>query len=469
MRKMKYVMRIFGRHGERGATLVFFGLSLTALLGIMSLAVDLGMLYVGRNDAQRAADAAALAGARSFATSCLPTDTCGAGTPDEVAARTQAELVGAQNRVLGQSADIQNSDITFNYPYAYEPQITVTVQRSAARGNAVPLIFGNIFGHSFSDVSATATAEAYNGPAAYSCVSPFLVPNCDPNPPAGTTAPQNLTCADYTSSGSSPYTAYEFVAPPGSAGASATIYSSAIGQVWQLHAGNNSGTPSKGVDAAAPSQWYLLSFPSCGSNPSAQCISQEIQQCSPTPINCGDTIQTAPGNKVGPVTSAVNQRINAIYAPQNGGGPYNGQDTIVNPVLTPNTVGPQPGTQIPSPSVPFSPALSIKVGEGNPSYNTIMKQSGGTGLYPGPSPSILTLPLYDGHALNPGNTNSVTVVGFIQLFVVDAYHSGTSDVVDSVITNISGCGSEPATITAAGGGGGVPIRLIQAPTPTPAP
>lgn len=461
---MSDAVRGYFRRGERGATLVFVAVVLIALLAAMALAVDMGMLYVGRNDAQRAADAAALAGARSFSTSCLPTNSCAAGGPQEAVATTRAELVGAQNNILGQPAVIQGSDISFTYPYPYEPQITVKVLRTVARGNPVNTIFGRVLGKYLANISATATAEAYNGPAAYSCVSPFLVPNCDPY--AGGGAPQNSFCADYTSSGPVPYTAYKFVEPPAAKGDLPTIYSTAIGRVWTLHTGNNSSTPSNGVDAAAPSQWYLLSFPSCGSNPSASCISEEIQQCSPDPINCGDQLQTAPGNKVGPVTTAVNTRINAVDAPPNGGGPYNGQDQILNPVQTPNGVGPK---QVQIGTTPFTSELSILAGSGNPSYATIMKASGGTGIYPGPSPSIMTLPIYDGHALNPGNTNTVTVVGFMQLFLVDAYHSGTQDVVDSVITNVSGCGTSPSTITADGAGGGVPIRLIQGPTPTPAP
>ena len=51
---------------ERGATLVFLAVSLGALFGFMALAIDLGMMYVAHEDAQRAADAGALAGASAF-------------------------------------------------------------------------------------------------------------------------------------------------------------------------------------------------------------------------------------------------------------------------------------------------------------------------------------------------------------------------------------------------------------------
>ncbi|MGH2394838.1 MAG: pilus assembly protein TadG-related protein, partial [Candidatus Limnocylindria bacterium] len=48
---------------ERGSTIVFVSLAMAALLSIVALAVDVGMLYTARGEAQRAADAAALAGA----------------------------------------------------------------------------------------------------------------------------------------------------------------------------------------------------------------------------------------------------------------------------------------------------------------------------------------------------------------------------------------------------------------------
>ncbi|HYL30302.1 MAG TPA: pilus assembly protein TadG-related protein, partial [Gemmatimonadales bacterium] len=54
------------RPGERGATAVFVAIALAALLGMVALAVDVGMLMKVRADAQRAADSAALAGAQDF-------------------------------------------------------------------------------------------------------------------------------------------------------------------------------------------------------------------------------------------------------------------------------------------------------------------------------------------------------------------------------------------------------------------
>ena len=51
---------------KRGAMLVLVAVSLGMLIGFAALAVDFGMLYDARSETQRAADAAALAGASAY-------------------------------------------------------------------------------------------------------------------------------------------------------------------------------------------------------------------------------------------------------------------------------------------------------------------------------------------------------------------------------------------------------------------
>jgi uncharacterized membrane protein len=55
------------RTDERGMTFVFVSLSLLAFLAATMLAIDVGMLMNARTEAQRAADAGALAGATALA------------------------------------------------------------------------------------------------------------------------------------------------------------------------------------------------------------------------------------------------------------------------------------------------------------------------------------------------------------------------------------------------------------------
>lgn len=420
------------KRSERGMSLVFVAVTMVALLSVAALAVDLGMLYVARNEAQRAADAAALAGAYVFITSgCTSTGGCYSGGTQEAAARLQAETVGDSNTIIGENASIQDSDVTFSYPSAEEPQITVTVQRSSARGNAIPTIFAKMFGVLQSGVSATATAEAYNPSGAGSsspsvsddCVAPFLVPNCDPNHYNTPSGNENNSCA-------SGYPGGYYINPTsGAIENPATTPNGIIGQTWQLHYGNTG--PSNG---AAPSQWYLVAF---GGSQSGSNLRAYISECTPTPISCGDTLQTYNGKSNGPVDQGVEDRIHA-----SGLGLNQGQDTI---------------------DTSTGPPFPITGGSNNP--NSLLQGK----VYYGPSDSVVTVPVYDGSALSSGGS-TVTVVGFMQLFLQDANHSGNDDSIDAVILNVSGCDSGVTSGGSGGttsptvmstGGAPIPIRLIR--------
>ncbi|MGZ4731238.1 MAG: pilus assembly protein TadG-related protein, partial [Terriglobales bacterium] len=121
------------RKNERGITIVLVAISLLSLLGMAALAIDVSTLYMAHGEAQRAADAAALAGARMFAfsgytsasSSLTASDICQTSAAGAAAAANrQAEAAAAQNLVAGQPAAVQA--ITCNLTAA-NPQITVTV------------------------------------------------------------------------------------------------------------------------------------------------------------------------------------------------------------------------------------------------------------------------------------------------------------------------------------------------------
>ncbi len=61
-------------HREQGQTIVLVALALVTLLAMAALAIDVVTLYVARSEMQRAADAAALAGAKAFVDSGVTTD-----------------------------------------------------------------------------------------------------------------------------------------------------------------------------------------------------------------------------------------------------------------------------------------------------------------------------------------------------------------------------------------------------------
>lgn len=402
----------FSSRGDNGSVLIIVAAALVVLLAVSALAIDLANFYLVRAQAQRAADAAALAGAKSFVSTGCVTGGCTAGGSQETLGRQQAEAVGAQNYIGGKAASIQDSDITFSYPNPEEPQITVVAKAS------VSTFFAKVFGVSTANVSASATAEAYNpaggggAPVAAACLKPFLVPNCDPTH----TSPKNSVCA---TSGQG----YFFDPTTGAIEHPGTYPSGIIGMPWALHT------------AAAPSQWYLVGFngapPSSGS-----ALRDHIAECTPAFLSCGSTLTTANGKKVGPTDQGTNALINA-----NGDLLNQGQDSI---------------------DTSIGPPFPITGGSNNP--NPALR---GKVFYDySESPSVVTVPVYVGNALSSGGS-TVTIVGYMQVFIQDANHKGNDDEVDVIILNVSSCGGSSGSgggttpTVAATGGSPVPIRLIR--------
>jgi len=148
---------------ERGATIVLVAASIAALMAMVALAVDIGMLLTARSEAQRAADAAALAGAGELIFE-----------PDNVdGAKQTAILFGDRNDVGGTPAGIQPEDVDVDLA---EGRVTVTVFRTADRGSAMPTWFARLFGVDEVDVSARAAARVGSTNAAR-CLKPWTIPD----------------------------------------------------------------------------------------------------------------------------------------------------------------------------------------------------------------------------------------------------------------------------------------------------
>ncbi len=168
-----------------------------------------------------------------------------------------------------------------------------------------------------------------------------------------------------------------------------------------------------------------------------------IQTCVSTVAACGYTKQTVNGKKVGQIDQAINALIHATSdGPCSSNCP---QDTI-------NTT--------------TGPPFPITAGSANP-YGLAGKSITS-------SDSLVTVPLYDGSALTPGGS-TVTLYGFMQMFIQDANHQGQDDFIDSVILGLAGCGNRTGTCGSGGNGGGgtnstegggqslFPIRLVRTP------
>ncbi len=81
--------------GTEGTVMLLTGLGLVAFIGFASLAIDMGHLYVVRNDLQNVADAAALAGANK-----LITELSGEAVRDATAASQAVMDVAQRQSVL---------------------------------------------------------------------------------------------------------------------------------------------------------------------------------------------------------------------------------------------------------------------------------------------------------------------------------------------------------------------------------
>jgi hypothetical protein len=92
------------RHNERGVSILLVAVGMVFVLGMAGLGVDLASLYVGRSQAQRAADAGALAGAQALVSSGCTTSLGPDISPGcQAIARQRAVTVGNANFVAGKS------------------------------------------------------------------------------------------------------------------------------------------------------------------------------------------------------------------------------------------------------------------------------------------------------------------------------------------------------------------------------
>jgi hypothetical protein len=145
---------------ERGSVTVLVALTATALVAILALGIDIGALFNARSEAQRAADAAALAGASAF-------------LEYQEGAAVSAARVRAVD--LATANEVRNEAIAPTEVSVWVDLDSSTV-RAAVRRNGVPTWFARLFGVDSVDIGAEATAWAGTAGAA-SCVKPFAVPD----------------------------------------------------------------------------------------------------------------------------------------------------------------------------------------------------------------------------------------------------------------------------------------------------
>jgi hypothetical protein len=149
---------------RRGVALAFVALLLFVFLGLAAFAVDLGLVYGARTEAQRSADAAALAGAGVLLE-----------TMDETSARNAAIDWGQRNLISRTGFEIRPEDVDVEMD---NQLVRVRVHRTELRDSAIPMIFGRAIGIPTANVSAVAAARAFPaGGIETECAFPFALPD----------------------------------------------------------------------------------------------------------------------------------------------------------------------------------------------------------------------------------------------------------------------------------------------------
>ena len=430
----------YSKKKQRGQSIALLAISIVTLLGMAALAVDLTTLYVARSEMQRAADAAALAGAKAFVISGVTT------APSNPTLQTLATTmcsgfvnsILARNKVGGVVPTLAAGYPTTDFSRLGNPQVTVKVQRTD-----VPTFFSRVFrmfgsGAASVTVSATATAEAYNSsnpggagagsmpPVAPSYVKPWLVVNLDPDHPVGASYDPFVN-PDGSVAHPGVWVGTVLAPPPGTcspAGAGGVI--SECITLIDLWPKAGTVTAPGWLPAAIPTTPSGL-CPSCAAGVNFQLSASCSDTANASLYRCGATTATIDTDDDGVET------MNGASCLMNGsatGGPDVGQDNIfyndfqatggADPIRILSETDPHWGDNV-----------------------TTSKQ-------------IVTLPIIS------TNLAPVTVVGYMQAFL-EATTTPNEGLVLTVL-NISGCGSSintAATPVSGETSSPVPVRLIH--------
>ncbi len=280
-------------------SLVLASAGLIGLLAATTLGIDVGMMMEARSQVQNAADAGALAGATSLVFNSF-TDRSSSGP-----AVTSAISTAQSNAVMGQAPSVLSTDVTFPLdPAGNADRVAVQAFRTTERSNAIPTLFGSIFGVPTASVGASATAEA--SPAnAETCVKPFMIPdkwieNSDSkgNPDGPWTVDSTFDIVDNKGNPLPNPDVYIPIDQPGYTGYSSKDYGLLL--VIRAGTGNN----------IYPTMYYSWSMPS---NTGADDYRGNISGCNQTAIplttNPPYYMTQEPGDMTGPTQQGIDDLI----------------------------------------------------------------------------------------------------------------------------------------------------------------
>jgi len=475
------------RENERGATMALVAVAMVAIIAMAALSIDAITLYLANAEAQRSADSAALAAARvislsgitgTAATSTQPIywqQICGVSG----AATQTAQAVAAQNTVGGVGATVTvgystgpgvpgvGDCSTLTGSFAVNPLVVVKVQRTD-----LPTFFARIWGKTGSSVSATAAAEGFNPsnsgtyvsggivPVQPRCVKPWLVPNYDPlnpQPTVNPNPPHNLiycsnasSCSPFAdqSSGAiiNPGISLGGTGSSGVIGEQLALIPDCTGKAGSCNLRNGQPIVNRAQSGTAPGPPNLEYLPGQVSQPSVAVPADGTDACSEAVSNYAQAIAGCDQGTAYQCGVNNGNTVDLSENPRSGDTPNGVQCLIHQGTLGLGSLSGQDTLDVTS--YPFQ----IKAGDNNP-LNL-------TGNVITSSNSIVTVPIYDrNNTVNGSGTSTVTVVGFMQVFINSVDNNGNVNV---TVLNVSGC-SNSATGTPIYGSSPVPVRLVTPP------
>lgn len=478
------------RRDERGVTMVLVALAMVAIVGMAALSIDVVTLYLAKQEAQRSADNAALAAAKIISLSGLTGDpsnssgnwvkVCGPDNGTDGLATRVAKGVASQDTVGGLAPTTVNvtysaqsggtigsgtNDCTTLTASSFGVNPIVNVQLT--RSN-LPSFFSRMWGNTGNQVSAKATAEAFNPsnsstvfaagttiPVKPRCVKPWVVPNKNPLQP-------NPSLPNYCDQAGQPpcdqlvNLGTGAIQHQGISLGGTVNPAGVIGETFWLSPDCRFGNQSTCNLRSAPRGNYTGS-------PRVQFPPNLLY----VPGQVGTTVQGVPACSSG---DDYESAIEGCDAPDNyscGVTNANAVDTTRNPELTTvagvqcltrqsnatDTAQPTGQDYLNTFRTPNSYPFQMLAGSANP-----------TGLRDVPltaSASVVSLPIYDetAAAVTNGTRTDVTFVGFLQVFInaVDQYGN-----VNVTVLNVAGCSNNAAGAQLSGNSP-VPVRLITAP------
>jgi len=418
---------------------------MVSLLAVAALAIDLTTLYVARGEIQRAADSAALAGAKAFVDSGITTNPANTGLQGvaQQIADSYAVAAAFQNNVAGAPAQMVGSP-ALDFSLEGNPRVTVRLQKAN-----LPVFFAHIFGTSAATVAATATAEAYNPafsqknighfiPAAPKCVKPFLVPNIDP----GSSTKQKFVdeAKGFVTAGA-PFLGEEITLTSACGNGNGKKGCNSPG--WPPGPGEYLPMLVSGTHTYCPSDAAL----GCGNGnnsdfeKSTECCDGttfDFQQCGASTNSVTWDSSLDPGGANGAAENGLQCLVHTTSTGKPAGVAQ--QDTL-------DVINFQAGTGPPQ-IIPGA----FSIARYNLAANAVMDTSD----------SIITVPVFQVPATMPAN-NQLTIVGFLQLFVYYVGPGASGKDVDAYIVNVIGCGKNAGSGAVVSGGGvsPIPVRLIH--------